>query len=97
MDSILLSFESILNIQTILILLAGVVAGIIVGSIPGFTITMGVALTLPFSFSMDPVNGIALMMGVQVGEALEVLLHPACSGFQELLRPSQQRSTVIRW
>ncbi|MYL20776.1 Tat pathway signal protein [Halobacillus litoralis] len=67
MDSILLSFESILNIQTILILLAGVVAGIIVGSIPGFTITMGVALTLPFSFSMDPVNGIALMMGVQVG------------------------------
>ncbi len=50
-----------------MILLCGVIAGIIVGSIPGFTITMGVALTLPFSFSMDPVNGIALMMGVQVG------------------------------
>ncbi len=53
--------------KTLLILLCGVTVGIIIGSIPGFTITMGVALTLPFSFSMDPVNGIALMMGVQVG------------------------------
>ncbi|MCW1927205.1 tripartite tricarboxylate transporter permease [Bhargavaea beijingensis] len=67
MENLLLSVESILNVQTILILLIGVVVGIIVGSIPGFTITMGVALTLPFSFSMDPINGIALMMGVQVG------------------------------
>ncbi|HLS07705.1 tripartite tricarboxylate transporter permease [Lentibacillus sp.] len=66
-ENILLGFEAILNIQTIMILLIGVIAGIIAGSIPGFTITMGVALTLPFSFSMDPVNGIALMMGVQVG------------------------------
>lgn len=67
MENILASFETILNFHTLLILLIGVVAGIIVGSIPGFTITMGVALTLPFSFGMDPVNGIALMMGVQVG------------------------------
>ncbi|GGJ59847.1 tripartite tricarboxylate transporter permease [Virgibacillus salexigens] len=67
MESILLSFEAILNVKTILILFMGVIAGIIVGSIPGFTITMGVALTLPFSFGMEPVNGIALMMGVQVG------------------------------
>ncbi|SIT71394.1 tripartite tricarboxylate transporter permease [Edaphobacillus lindanitolerans] len=67
MEDLLLSFETILNIKTMLILLTGVVVGIVVGSIPGFTITMGVALTLPFSFSMDPINGIALMMGVQVG------------------------------
>lgn len=67
MEDLLLSFETIMNVKTMLILLVGVTVGIIVGSIPGFTITMGVALTLPFSFSMDPINGIALMMGVQVG------------------------------
>jgi len=67
MENILLSFETILNFQTLITLLIGVTVGIIIGSIPGFTITMGVALTLPFSFGMDPVNGIALMMGVQVG------------------------------
>ncbi|WP_085522724.1 tripartite tricarboxylate transporter permease [Tuberibacillus sp. Marseille-P3662] len=67
MENVLMSLETILNVQTLVILLIGVTVGIIVGSIPGFTITMGVALTLPFSFSMDPINGIALMMGVQVG------------------------------
>jgi putative tricarboxylic transport membrane protein len=67
MENVLMSFEAILNVQTLVIILIGVTAGIIAGSIPGFTITMGVALTLPFSFGMDPVNGIALMMGVQVG------------------------------
>lgn len=67
MDLILQSLESIANVQTLLILLAGVVAGIVIGSIPGFTITMGVALTLPFSFGMEPLNGIALMIGVMVG------------------------------
>jgi len=67
MENLIISFETILNFQTIFILLLGVTAGIIIGSIPGFTITMGVALTLLFSFGMDPVNGIALMMGVQVG------------------------------
>jgi putative tricarboxylic transport membrane protein len=67
MENILLGLEAIFNFQTLFILLIGVFVGIIVGCIPGFTITMGVALTLPFSFGMDPINGIALMMGVQVG------------------------------
>lgn len=67
MNDILLSLDAIWNFQTILLILVGVVAGIIVGAIPGFTITMGVALTLPFSFGMEPLNGIALMLGVMVG------------------------------
>jgi putative tricarboxylic transport membrane protein len=66
-DDLLLSLQSVTNFQTLALLLVGVVAGIIVGSIPGFTITMGVALTLPFSFGMEPINGIALMIGVMVG------------------------------
>ena len=47
----------------------GIVAGIIVGLIPGFTITMGVILVLPFTFGMDPLQGIATMVGVAVGGA----------------------------
>lgn len=63
----MLSFDAIFNFQTLALILVGVVAGIIVGAIPGFTITMGVALTLPFSFGMEPINGIGLMLGVMVG------------------------------
>jgi putative tricarboxylic transport membrane protein len=49
--------------------LVGVVAGIVVGIIPGFTVTMGVILVLPFTFYMTPLEGIATMMGVAVGGA----------------------------
>ena len=35
--------------------------------IPGFTIAMGVILTLPFTFGMSPIQGLATMMGVFVG------------------------------
>ncbi|MEE9299779.1 MAG: tripartite tricarboxylate transporter permease, partial [Alphaproteobacteria bacterium] len=45
----------------------GVAAGLIAGAIPGFTITMAVVLTLPFTFGMPAVQGLATMIGVFVG------------------------------
>ncbi|MGC8811750.1 MAG: tripartite tricarboxylate transporter permease, partial [bacterium] len=38
----------------------GVVAGIIVGALPGLTATMGVALLIPFTFGLDPVHGLIM-------------------------------------
>jgi|SRR5699024_6253560 len=58
-----------MSFNIILLMIIGVIAGIVFGSIPGFTITMAVALTLPFSFAMEPLPGISLMMGVWVGGA----------------------------
>ncbi len=48
-------------------LLAGVVAGLVGGAIPGITITMTVILVLPFTFGMDPLQGLATLIGVYVG------------------------------
>jgi putative tricarboxylic transport membrane protein len=45
----------------------GTLAGLLAGAIPGFTIAMGVTLTLPFAFGMSPIQGLATMMGVFVG------------------------------
>lgn len=69
MDNLLLSLQAILQWDTLLLMLIGVIAGIIFGCIPGFTITMAVALTLPFSFGLGPLEGISLMMGVWLGGA----------------------------
>jgi putative tricarboxylic transport membrane protein len=55
------------NLQNVLALGCGVAIGVIVGAIPGMTSTMGVALTLPFTFSMPPVTGILLLLGVYKG------------------------------
>lgn len=48
-------------------LLVGVTAGLIGGAIPGITITLTVILVLPFTFGMDPLQGLATMIGVYVG------------------------------
>ncbi len=45
----------------------GVGAGLLAGSIPGFTIAMAIVLTLPFTFSMPPAQGLATMISVLVG------------------------------
>ena len=41
--------------------------GTIIGAIPGMTTPMGVALALPFTFTMNPVTGILLLLGVYKG------------------------------
>ena len=69
MDALLAGLGAFLQPNVFLSTLVGVVAGIIVGLIPGFTITMGVILVLPFTFGMTPLQGIATMMGVAVGGA----------------------------
>lgn len=42
----------------------GVGLGMIVAILPGFGGTVGLALTLPFIYGMDPVQGVALMTGL---------------------------------
>ncbi|WP_078595683.1 tripartite tricarboxylate transporter permease [Evansella clarkii] len=57
----------IFQFHILIIILLGVVAGIVAGLIPGFSVTMAIVLTLPLTFGMDPVGGIAAMIGVLVG------------------------------
>lgn len=44
----------------------GVMMGMVVGTLPGLTATMGTALLVPFTFSLDPGAGIAMLGGLYV-------------------------------
>lgn len=48
-------------------LFVGTVVGVIGGALPGVTITMTVIVILPFTFGLDPLQGLATMTGVYVG------------------------------
>lgn len=48
-------------------MIAGTMAGICIGALPGLTATMGVALLLPLTFGMDAVSGILMLLGIYVG------------------------------
>ena len=61
------ALEIVFTLEAILALFGGVVIGTLIGAIPGMTVTMGVALTLPFTFGMHPAIGILLLLGVYKG------------------------------
>src|SRR5215510_1262578 len=58
---------TVLQWKYMLPLLLGTLAGVIGGSLPGFTITLTVIVILPFTYGLDPLAGLAAMTGVYVG------------------------------
>jgi putative tricarboxylic transport membrane protein len=66
-ENLSIAFGLFATIDNVLVLFVGVLVGCIVGAIPGMTATMGVALALPFTFYMNPVTGILLLLGVYKG------------------------------
>ena len=66
-DNIAVAAVGVFDIPNLLLMAVGVTCGLIAGAIPGFTITMAVVLTLPFTFGMEPVQGLMTMIGVFVG------------------------------
>ena len=65
-----LLFTAIANVAQVKYLVPlffGTLAGVIGGALPGVTITMTIIVVLPFTFGMDPLQGLAAMTGVYVG------------------------------
>lgn len=59
--------SNVLNPVCLLSILGGVAMGISFGAMPGLTSTMGVALLMPITFSMEPHIGMLLLIGIFCG------------------------------
>ena len=66
-ELLLTHMGTVLQMQYLVPLLVGTIAGVIGGALPGVTITMTVIVVLPFTFGLDPLQGLAAMIGVYVG------------------------------
>ncbi len=66
-ENVLGALDALFTFQTLFLMAIGVFAGLMAGAIPGFTITMAVVLTLPFTFGMSSIQGVAVMVCVLVG------------------------------
>ena len=51
----------------ILLALGGVIAGTVIGSLPGLTATMAVAVLVPITFTMPPASALILMGAIYTG------------------------------
>lgn len=66
-ENVIGAVGEVVQIKIMLLMALGVLSGLVAGAIPGFTITMAVVLTLPFTFGLSTVEGLATMIGVFVG------------------------------
>jgi len=67
MDSILAGVQLALTWQSIGAVLIGLIAGQLLGAIPGLTATMTVALLIPYTYYLDPWVGIPMLIGMFKG------------------------------
>jgi len=58
------ALAAIFTWKTLLLLFAGVIMGLVLGILPGIGGLAGTALLLPFTFSMDPISAMALLLGL---------------------------------
>ena len=66
-DSFLQGIDLAFRFDTFAMMALGLVLGMFVGALPGFTTVMAMAVLLPLSFFLDPLVGIPFLIGVYKG------------------------------
>ncbi|WP_370221701.1 tripartite tricarboxylate transporter permease [Cytobacillus sp.] len=57
----------VFDFQTLTLVFAGVFLGVVFSAIPGLTATMGIALLIPYTFSLPQVPAISMLLGIYIG------------------------------
>lgn len=61
---------TIFTSDTIIMVVLGTLFGIIIGAIPGLGAAIGIAVTLPFTYAMNPLSALVLLAGIFMGNAV---------------------------
>lgn len=63
-SNMLIGLQAAFQFDLLFMTFAGVVAGVMIGCLPGLTSVMGVALLIPLTFGMEPEVGLAMLGGI---------------------------------
>jgi len=66
MGDVALGFSQAVQYTSLIATAVGVLLGLVVGMIPGMTISTGIIIVLPMTFTLDPNISIALLLGLYV-------------------------------
>lgn len=64
MDDILSGFYMLLDWRVLVALLIGSIGGVIIGAVPGVGAAVAIAILLPATFSLDPLVGLTMLLGI---------------------------------
>lgn len=78
METYLSGVELLMRWDVVLALLVGSIGGVIIGAIPGVGAAVAIAILLPATFSLDPIVGLTMLLGIygssMYGGALPAIL-----------------------
>jgi putative tricarboxylic transport membrane protein len=66
-ELLLAGIQNLLQMKYFLPLAIGTLVGVVGGALPGITNTMTVIMVLPFTFGLEPLQGLSAMIGVYIG------------------------------
>ena len=66
-SGLLHGLQGILNVESLLYCLVGVILGQFIGALPGLGSSAGCSILLPVAFSMDPKNALIMLCGIYYG------------------------------
>ena len=66
-DVLFAAIREILMWQNMVAMVVGVVGGILIGALPGLTATMGIAILIPLTFTMEPLVALGMVAGIYNG------------------------------
>ncbi|KUF08962.1 tripartite tricarboxylate transporter permease [Pseudoponticoccus marisrubri] len=66
-ETLIAAVLAILQWQNILAMLVGVAGGVLIGALPGLTATMGIAILIPLTFTMEPLVALGMVAGIYNG------------------------------
>lgn len=66
-DGILGALPHVFTLANLFAVLLGTAAGLVVGALPGLTVTTGIAVLIPLTFGMDPLFALGMMAGMYNG------------------------------
>ncbi len=61
------SYAAVFSPSVLFIICVGITTGIIIGSLPGLTATMGAALLVPLTFGRPPLESLSMLIGIYCG------------------------------
>lgn len=64
MDLLINTFLTIFTTDVFFYCVLGVVAGMVIGTLPGLSATMGIAILTPLTFWLEPAQGMAVLLGI---------------------------------
>lgn len=64
LENFMNAFELVFAFRVLVALTVGVVVGYCVGALPGLTSSIGMALLIPFTFDLDPISAIVMLVAI---------------------------------